>query len=86
MVTPLTQHESTIRQVKEASASGKKGNLTSRRNRKNTGNGQIQISDGIEENAAVKNERSLSEEQQRAASPGDYEQIKKNARVCQDRR
>jgi len=54
--------------------------------RTSTGSGLIQVSEGTEKNAAVKNEPSLSEEQQRAASPSDYEENKRNARVCQGRR
>jgi hypothetical protein len=61
-----------IRREKETHTSGKKGAfLSSRGKRANTGNSLIQVSDGMEKSAIVKNELSLSEKQHRAASPSD---------------
>ena len=50
----------------------KKGIFFCRRNRTNTGNGLIQVSDWMEKNDAVKSEESLTEEQERAASPSNW--------------
>ena len=77
MVTPLTQRKSIIRQDKEAQAD--------KRRRTDTGSGLILVSERTEKNATAKNEPSLSEGQQGAASPSDCKENKKNVPVCQVR-
>jgi len=75
-VTPLTQRNSTFRQDKEAQAC--------RRKRTNTGSGLIQVFERREKKGTVKNQPSLSEEQQGAASPSDYEENKQTGPLCQE--
>jgi hypothetical protein len=67
-----------IRREEEALECARKGTSTE--------SGLIQVSEGTEKNAMLKNEPSLPEEQQMAASPSDSKKNKGNARVCQGRR